>query len=235
MAEDKCDCCEPAEAQTSERTPATDRWLTERPVSDAPLPPDMASIASRLYGTGSVETLDDFVTATRVEASGGSIGVEDLCRVTEETPHVAETAHETYYFRCFYDGIALAYLTGEPVDVRTESPSGSAIEFQASPDGDVAVTPSETVMSFGITTTAPERVDDELTVEAVYEAVCPYVKAFPSQERYESWAAGVDGATVGLPLTAGMPIAAALTGAVFSGNVSREWISNEKRTEDERS
>lgn len=214
MSGRQSDCCEPTDAQTTEHTTTTDRWLDEQPVSDAPLPPDMATIMNRFYRTESVETLDDFVTATRAEAGGGSIAVADLCHVTDKTAHIATTATETYYFRCFYDGIALAYLADEAVEIRTESPSGSVIELRATPDGDVAATPSETVMSFGIATDVPESTDDAPTVEAVYEAICPYVKAFPSRESYERWAAGVHAATVGLPLTAGMPIAATLTGEV---------------------
>ena len=140
MSETQRDCREPAGAQTTEHAATTGRWLTECPVSDAPLPPDVANVTSQFYGTESVETLDGFVTAT----------------------------------------------------------------------------PSGMVVSFGIATNAPERGDDALTVEVVYEAICPSVKGFPSQERYERWAVSVDAATVGLPLAAGTPIAAVLTGAVRS-------------------
>lgn len=67
-------------------------------------------------------------------------------------------------------------------------------------------------MSFGIATDVVDDSDSAPAVEAVCEAICPYVKAFPSPESCESWAAGVNVATVGLPLTEGLAVAAALTG-----------------------
>jgi alkylmercury lyase len=162
-------------------------------------------------GTESLGTLKDFVQVTRAEVGAGSIQVEDLCHVSGESAHRATTDDETYHFECFHDGIALAYLAGEPVDIRTRSPSGTEIDIHATPDGDVQVTPSGAVMSFGIADEFEHERGTEPTVEAVYANICPYVKAFPSRESYQSWAAAVDGATVGLPLKAGMPIAAALT------------------------
>lgn len=45
----------------------------------------------------------------------------------------------------------------------------------------------------------------------MYAAVCPYVKAFPSRESYERWAESVNGATVGMPLAAGVPFAIVLS------------------------
>ncbi|WP_313693602.1 organomercurial lyase [Halorarum halobium] len=228
MSDSRCRCCDPTDAPTTDRPASTDRWLDERPAGDASLPPDVADRMNEFYGT-SIGTIDEFVAATRVATGGGAIAREDLCHVEVETPHVARTAGERHHFRCFLDGIALAFIAEEPVEISTVSPSGAPIELDATPDGDVAATPSEAVMSLGIaadvaTGDDTASVDDAATgddtahvdgapaVEAVYGAVCPAVKAFPSREHYEGWAAGVDAATVGLPLPLGASIAAALTG-----------------------
>lgn len=191
----------------SPRGDQSDRWLDERPVGAARLPDDVARAMTALYPGPSVETVDDFVAATRTGA-GGALAVEDLCHVDRETPHVARTAGETHRFRCFFDGVALASLADEAVEIETESPGGATVELTVTPDGEVDVSPAGAAMSLGIATDAPDVIDP--TPEAVYGRVCPYVKAFPSRERYREWAAGVDAATVGLPLVAGLPIAAAL-------------------------
>jgi hypothetical protein len=192
---------------------ATAGWLAERPATTATLPPGTARALGRFFGTEPVETLAAFVEATRT-AAGGGVAVEDLCHVDGETPHVAETGEETYRFRCFYDGVALAHLLGEPVEVRTESPGGTAVEVRVSADGEVDATPPGAAMSLGVATgtgTGTATAGDGPAADDVYGAVCPYVLAFPSREHYERWAADVDAATVGMPLPAGVPVAAALT------------------------
>lgn len=211
MSDDACDCAELTDAQTAADIDATDRWVRTRPATEARLPADMTRVLNQFFSTGGIETLDDFVEANRVETGGGSIEVEDLCHVGGNSDHVAETGNETYHFECFYDGIALAYLAGEPVEIRTKSPSGTEIEIQATPEGDVESRPAGAVMSFGIAAGAGAEADATPTVEDAYGTLCPYVKAFPSRESYLSWAAAIDGATIGLPLEAGMPIAAGLT------------------------
>ena len=212
------DCCETTAPSTTSTT-TDDRWLAED-VMNAPLPSDMKEYMSQFFGR-ETETLDAFAVAIR-EAAGGSGGdgddpltIENLCHAGVETPHRATTADETYHFRCFYDGVALAHLTDEPVEIQTESPAGELIEMSVSPNGDIDVTPADAVMSFGIATDVEESVDDTNAgpsiEEIVMKVMCPYVKAFPTRAAYEHWAESVDGMTVGMPLAAGMPIAAALT------------------------
>ncbi|WP_276261327.1 organomercurial lyase [Haloglomus litoreum] len=195
----------PTDASTAERDA---RWLDGDAVLTGPIPADLAATATGFYDAGPVETLGDFADVTRA-AAGGTVDVTDLCHVDGETPHRATTGSGTYHFQCFYDGIALARLRSEAVDLRTESPSGQAIEMHVASDGTVDVTPSTAVMSFGI---APDAAATEggPTPEDVYGAVCPWVKAFPSRDAYEGWAEATDAPTVGLPLTEGTPIAAAL-------------------------
>jgi hypothetical protein len=183
-------------------------WLAARPATTASLPAGTARALGRVLGTGPVGTLAEFVEATRA-ATGGGVAVEDLCHVDEETRHVAETDGETYHFRCFYDGVVLAHVLREPVEVRTVSPGGAPVEVRVSADGEVDATPSGAAMSLGVATDAATDGDGP-TADDVYGAVCPYVRAFPSREGYERWAADVDAATVGMPLPAGVPVAAAL-------------------------
>jgi len=80
-----------------------------------------------------------------------------------------------------------------------------------SPADGVDVTPPDAVMSFGVTTESDVPADETPSAPDVYGAVCPYVKAFYTREDYERWAEDVAATTVGIPLDAGVPIAAALT------------------------
>lgn len=220
MTDETCFCGGTAEEQNADETPieipgggpaSDDRWIDRRPVTDGALPADVAAVMSGFYTADAVETVGDFVDATRADAGGGGISVEELCHVDGESPHVASTPGETYHFRCFFDGVALSLLVDEPVEIRTESPGGEPVEVRASPDGDVESTPPGVVISFGIDRTVEATSDGGPDPADVYAAVCPYVKVFPSRERYEGWAAATDAATVAMPLEAGMPVAQALT------------------------
>ncbi|MBX0297991.1 organomercurial lyase [Haloarcula nitratireducens] len=210
MYDEDCNCGDLAVDQAPEQPTNGDNWAAERPVRTARLPDEMADNMGRFFGE-SIETFDDMISAFRTVVDGDGIAVDELCHVEEKTPHSAQTTDETYYFRCFYDGIALAYLVDEPVDIRTETPTNEVIEIQASPDSEIDVAPSDAVMSFGVATDYEDLAGDELTAQDVYGAVCPYVKAFQAREDYERWAADAAATTVGIPLDAGMPIAAALT------------------------
>ncbi|WP_232701244.1 organomercurial lyase [Halobacterium wangiae] len=176
----------------------------------AELPDAVADNVSRFFGRP-VEAFDDVVAAIRTVVEGDGIAIDELCHVEAETPHQAKTDAETYYFRCFYDGIALAHLVDEPVEIRTETPTNEPIEIRASPESEVDVTPSGAVMSFGVATESDVPVDEPPTAQDVYGAVCPYVKAFYTREDYGNWAKDVAATTVGIPLDSGVPIAAALT------------------------
>jgi len=116
----------------------------------------------------------------------------------------------SHYFRCFFDAVALARLVGDPVAIRTESPTGDRIDVRATRDG-IDATPESAVLSFGISADVDAPLDGSTPVPAAaYEAICPSVKAFPDRSAYERWAAAVDAPTVGLPLAAGGPIVRAL-------------------------
>ncbi|PSP48669.1 alkylmercury lyase [Halobacteriales archaeon QH_7_69_31] len=186
----------------------TGRWLdTEEPL-EVPLPADLGAPLGRLIGEPPVETIAEWLAAVRRLTDGGGIGIEHLCHADGETPHRGRMDGETYYFQCFYDAVALAALADEPVEVRTESPAGAEIKAHATAE-ELRVTPDGAVFSFGVERdTAPP--DGDPTVADVYDAVCPYVRAFPDRAAYERWAEEVSAATVGLPLAGATDIAAAL-------------------------
>lgn len=211
MSGETCTCDVSNDRDEGSETTAADRWIDERPPTDGSLPRDVTRLMSRFYSADAVETLGDFVSATRADAGGGAIDVEDLCHVDGDSRHVATTPGETYHFRCFYDGIALSLLAEEPVEITTESPAGKSIEVRVTPDGDVESTPPGTVLSFGIAADVEPPAAGAPDPGDVYAAVCPYVKAFRTRAAYEGWAAAVDAATVGMPLEAGIPVAEALT------------------------
>lgn len=210
MSNQDCNCADLTVGQATEQTPDSDRWIEERPVKTAELPKVVTQNMSRFFGE-SVEAFDDMIAAIRSVVEGERIGIDELCHVSGETPHYAKTEDETYYFRCFYDGVALAYLVKESVEIRTETPMNEPIEIQASSESGITVTPSNAVMSFGVATESDVPVNDTPTAQDVYGAICPYVKAFYTCEDYEHWAKDVAATTVGIPLKSGVPIAAALT------------------------
>ena len=209
MTGEACDCGGAVDERPRDERTDHDRWIDERPVTDGRLPGDVARLMTRFYSAERVETVGDFVAATRADA-GGAISIEQLCHVDGDSAHVARTPEETYRFRCFFDGVALSLLTDEPVEIATETPAGKPLEVRTTPDGAVESTPEGAVVSYGIAADAEPSGDAPVPAD-VYAAVCPYVKAFRTRGAYEGWAAAVDAATVGMPLEAGLPVAEALT------------------------
>ena len=210
MSGQDCNCTDVMVDQATEHTADQAGWIEERPVKTAQLPADVAKNMSRFFGE-SIDGFADMISAIRNVVEGDGIAIDELCHVEGETPHYARTQDETYYFRCFYDGIALAHLVDEPVEVRAETPTSEHIEMEALPESEINVTPSDAVMSFGVATDREVPAGDVPTAQEVYGAICPYVKAFHTRSDYERWAEDVAATTVGIPLESGVPIAAALT------------------------
>jgi hypothetical protein len=179
-------------------------------VLETALPPGVQTALGRFLGVATVRTLGDWVREVKGRTGGGAIAVGDLCHERRETPHWGELDGERYHFTCFFDAVVLAALADAPVDVRTEAPDGTVIEATVTGDGDVAVEPSDALVSVGIRTDPSVVPDGEPTHEDVYTAVCPVVKAFPSPTAYESWRDGVRAATVGMPLADATALATAL-------------------------
>lgn len=210
MSGDTCSCGGSDDERTRHGVTTADRWIDARPVTEGRLPTDAARLLGRFYGGDDVETVGDFVAATRAGA-GGAISVDQLCYVDGDASHVARTAGETYRFRCFFDGVALSFLVDEPVEIATETPAGTTVDIRTTPDDTVESTPEGAVVSFGVARDVEVPGDGGPVPADVYAAVCPYVRAFRTREAYEGWAAAVDAATFAMPLSAGLPIARGLT------------------------
>lgn len=177
---------------------------------DFRLPAELRTALGRFVGRESVETLAEWVSVVRRHTGGGSISTEDLCRTTDETAHWGVLDDERHYFLCFYDAVILAALEHRPVEIHTESPDGTSIEVRADGTDELDATPEEAVFSFGISDDADSIADGDPTLQDAYEAVCPYVNAFPNRAHYEQWAETVPASTVAIPLAGATDVAAAL-------------------------
>lgn len=213
MTDDPCSCC----SGTGESNPGTEtssgRWLGDTDVLDTELHRDLSVALGRFLGTEPINTLGEWATEVRHHV-GGSISIEELCLMSEQTEHVGIVDGDRYYFACFYDAVILAALSDHPVDIRTVSPGGDRINARAIGTDDLVVTPEEAVFSFGIQRNVARPSDDGPTLEQGYASICPYVKAFPNLEAYDRWRRRVPAATVAMPLDGTTELAAELVGDV---------------------
>lgn len=210
MSDDSCPCCGPdPERASDEDRHDFERWVPDAPVLDAGLPRSLRVALGRFLGTRPVDTLGEWAAAVRQHTDGDAITIDELCRTEEVTLHWGVLDGRREYFACFYDAVILAALADRPVDIRTESPTGTVVCAHAVGTQSLLVTPPDAVFSFGIDE-AVEPPDDKPTLERGYAAICPYVRAFPNRDAYERWARGVPAATVGLPLAGATDLAAAL-------------------------
>jgi hypothetical protein len=203
-----CDCCGSIQEPSSATESGDQRWLSDSNPLESRLPADVGAALGQLLGTESVATLAEWISEMRRRTGGGSISTADLCISDEETPHRAIVNGDTYYFLCFYDGVVLAALTDEPVEIRTESPAGTDIQARAIGTSTLTVSPETAVFAFGADPAA--RSDGDTSHETIYAAVCPYVRAFPNRQAYDRWAETVPAATVAMPLADATDIAAAI-------------------------
>ncbi|MFT4946868.1 MAG: alkylmercury lyase [Natronomonas sp.] len=172
----------------------------------------MRQTLGRFLGRESVPTLGELAAEIR-DTVGGELGVDDLCSTERRTAHWAVRDGERQDFLCFYDAVILAALSEGPVEIHTESPGGTMIEAHAVGTDSLDVTPGEAVFSIGVAKSAGLAGEGEPNLADAYEAVCPYVKAFPDADSYRRWAETVPAATVGLELDGATEFAAALTEA----------------------
>ncbi len=185
------------------RSVSPQRWLGSVPVIDKRLPADLQEAIKDLMDVESVETLGDWIEEVRRRADGESVDHGDLCFADEETSNRAVIDGETFHFECFYEALVMAELKAAPAEIRTESPDGTIIETEVTQAGDLTITPSEAVVSFGV-----DAAGGDLS-----EAVYPYVRAFPDRDAYERWASEVPAATVAMGLEESMGIARAFADA----------------------
>ena len=210
MTEASCPCCGSVTEHQAVNGLDTEQWQIDGSVLTTELPEDLSLTLGRFLGTESVETLGGWVTAVRYRLDGASITIDELCVIDDETDHWGLVDGKKYHFACFYDAVILAALVESPVDMRTESPSGTVIEARAVGSDELTVDPDEAVFSFGIDENVPRPPEDGPGLEDGYAAICPYVKAFPNQEAYEQWANSVHAATISMPLAGATELAAAL-------------------------
>lgn len=175
----------------------------------ATLPASLARNLGRLVAAPPIDTLGEWVAVVREHTGGGPISVADLCHTDARTGHWAELHGDRFDFACFYDAVILAALAEAPVDLRTVSPSGAVIRAHASGSTVETVDPESAVCSFGVAD-AVQPPAGEPTHAAVYAAVCPYVKAFPTRGAYDRWDRSVAATTVAMPLADATALAAAL-------------------------
>jgi hypothetical protein len=187
----------------------TTSWQPDGVGLDESLPAALQSALGQFVGQESVDTLGEWVGEVRRQTGGGSMNLEELCHASESTDHWGEMDGERYYFVCFYDAVIMAAIADEPVDIHTETPDGAVIEAHSLGGSNLSVTPESAVFSFGISTDVVTG-DDGPTLQDGYEAVCPYVKAFPDRAAYEEWAETVDAVTVAMPLAGATELASAL-------------------------
>jgi len=213
-----CSCCDGAESDfeyyaTKVRLESDGELIDPDEgtgVLDVELPGELQAALGLFLDGSPVATLGDWVDEVRERTGGGAIAVEDLCHEQGDTAHWGELDGERYDFTCFFDAVVLAALADEHVEVRTESPGGTAIEVTVTGDGSLTVDHPETLASFGVVTAPAAVPDGEPTSEDVYAAVCPVVKAFPGPQAYERWARSVPAATVAMPLANATDLATAL-------------------------
>lgn len=210
MTENSCQCCGNGTDHDAAIGSSTEQWQIDGSVLAAELPEELASRLGRFLGTDSIDTLGGWVAAVRYHVDGSSITIDELCTTDEETDHWGVVDGEKYHFVCFYDAVILAALVEEPVGIRTTSPDGAVIEAHAVGTDELTVTPEDAVFSIGIDNDVAPPEEDGPHIEDGYAAMCPYVKAFPTREAYEEWAASVDAATVAMPLDGATELAAGL-------------------------
>jgi hypothetical protein len=137
-----------------------------------------------------------------------SISTEDLCD-TEDSPHSATLDGETTHYMCAQDPLVVGLLADEPVTVESTPPNRSdPIRIEFGPDGAIGVEPAGALFSFGIV--ADAEAPATISPQEIYQLVCPYGHAFPTDEAYQAWADEVDAVTDVLSVPAGIAVMAAL-------------------------
>ncbi len=149
-----------------------------------PLPADLGQRLRLVQGLQTVPaTLGDYVAARGRHRSVVDPSrlycdsAQSCCGVHSE--HEITMTGTTRQTHCVLDTLLLAGLEGASASVRSVSPlSGDVVRLEIGRHG-VTAEPRSAVVSFGL------RNDEG---ENVFETLCPYVNAFPSDAEYQRWA-----------------------------------------------
>ena len=186
-------------------------WRPKSSILTAELPEELQVGLGRLLGRERVRSIDAWIDDITERTGVAPISIDDLCLVEERTEHWGTKDGERYYFRCFYDAVILAAMTDESVDIRTKSPEGTIVGASAVGSEQLSVSPPDAVFSFGVERGIDLHGSDRPTHQDIYEAHCPYVKAFPDRDSYEQWAETVSASTIATTLDGATEIAAKIT------------------------
>lgn len=172
------------------------------------LPPDFADHLAAVSNLETPpETMAEYwsVFAEQLAASDKTIEPKDL--YTENpTRHEVRVNDRIHYSPCVLDALGAAVMEAQnPVTVRSVDPvTRTPVTFTVE-DETVAVTPEDSVITFGITSSLPElESSDESAFDwifqeatpAVTDVLCQYINAFESTDTYQQWAAETDGKSV---------------------------------------
>ncbi len=201
-----CSCNE-TEASDNSKETATGEVTSN--LFDEPLPEALQNSLEDLVDADEIRTIEDWIDEIQRHTDGSSLSLDDLCSSDEPTGHRGEVDGDTYHFLCFYDAVILASLADSEARIQTETPTGETVT--ATVDGDsLNPEPEDAVYSIGVERDV-EPSGESATHEDVYEAMCPYVKAFVDEEEYRHWDEYVDAATLAAPLEDATELAWRLT------------------------
>lgn len=199
MHEDDCRCCTfDIEVSTSRPSPTT--VIADEPILDASFPVELIGGLEDFAGEEPIRNLADWVTVIEGWTGDHGITTDDLCQQDGPTDHRGRVDGETSYFSCFLDAILFAGLIDTDIDIRTASPDGTEIDLYLAEGTLEQIQPLDALFSFGI----DERVSPDPAIRPtrseIYQAQCPYVRAFPAIDAYQDWARNVPGITVAYPM-----------------------------------
>lgn len=169
------------------------------------LPPDLAEAFRKAGGLDECpDTLGQGFSAVTdlLHEAGVTVSLEDMYQPTL-TRHAVNAGDLTEHVPCVMDALIVALrLDSDSVEICSEPPGGGEpVQFHITGD-EVTVTPTSTVVSFGLgleESTDPDldSLNDSLNdPEAPIPTTCSVTNAFPDARAYEQWAAEVSDAAV---------------------------------------
>lgn len=178
---------------------------TESAADETELPPDLAEAFRQAGGMDErPETLETgFAAVTaRLNDAGITISVEDMYQ-SKPTRHAVHVGDTVEHVPCVMDALIVALLLdNEEVEIHSKSPEGGeTVHFRVIED-EVTVTPTNTVISFGLG--LEESTDPDLDSlrdtlndpDTPIPTTCSVINAFPDSDTYQRWADGVSDAAV---------------------------------------